>query len=976
MRRFKDKILSVSLLLLMLVSVTACENEDVSGRQNNNNGELEISVSDLSGNAFSRASTRAVNDGDPDNRITSLRVIAFKHATGEVADNRQIDVADTEADPVVRLNIRESIYDIVAICNETAELKTLLENVTNRAGLNTLSLSADAFGAALAIPMVGETKKYLIDRDGHRLTIPVERIAARLEITAHSKAGDNPDYEVGKLTGLTLSGFPQQIPLMNNVAYTRAEPGKTISFTREQIEATFTETPPDRLPVPAGYTVATEQKASRIIVPSWVFNPETTLENAIQVEATFGEKYTKTGVLSYSVEGSTDKYYTMRRNTIYRLTIVGSANEGTFSTEMLPWNSESLNDMEVDAQFKLFVSSELLTYYINGGPRTLSVETSHPDGWTCELPAETADWLTVTPLSGDVGVLTDMTLTATQLPMAQVERSGEFYIHAGNMKKRIRVIQTNEEEVFIEISPATLTFTKTAPAEKSVQVTVTPAGRPIYFSRKDDLFSPQWEPGGVFPEDGTTKTKFMFRPVPNTTGRELSSVITIYTKASDGSMASRTLTIRQEAGDLLFYASTRPLYPAVGGTESFTVSSQAPWQIASVTPADVVTLTDTEEHPEGDDMPYSFELAPNPGWTQRSAKFKVTSSNPDFTGAEVDIIQASAMPVLKDFNPAVVGLGSESVPQNATFTVNCGWTATPDTWVTVNPDNGSWNNPTQMTTGAVTLTPVPFTGADGEPVPQTPAAGSLRGTVRLKTQDHGALSVVQGLLSYTRTVPAFFTFVESSLPEGTLISADGTTLMVTVKTNNSWSLNSKYGEASAAASVYGIRNLSLVIPENTANVERTIEVEVRNGNAVERTLTFRQEGKPYVVPPAIPVFASMGYSNFIGTARRLWFSFASPPPANLSMPLTFRVEFENKTIERFVVYGFPSLPVLHYEVSLDYVSNLGLVDRFRTLGNSHAWCGVKVIISDASGKSAEYRAEVQKSYDPQLESVSIVNRGF
>ncbi|WP_373156902.1 hypothetical protein [Bacteroides cellulosilyticus] len=337
MKRIKDRIVFAGLLLLSLLWATACK-DDTFEQHGGTDGMLEIGITDPYGNAFSGASTRAVNDGNPDNQVGKLRVMAFDANSGKLKASKLVTATGT-ASPKAALQLREGTYSFVAICNETDALATALGGITDREGLNTLSLRAADFGNGIAIPMVGEATDKSVDEGGcvevdgkkvYKLTIPVERIATKLSLTVRTtELPDEP--AVGKLTELILSGFPQQIGLMPGTAgYARTDDGEALT---PLTDADFVEHTPA-----ADYV--TEQTLDRLIVPSWLFNPSTAAANAIRVDATFAGGLKLKGAISYTVDAT--KHYTLNRNTVYNVTIVGKPKVMEVVTSIEDWKVEDL----------------------------------------------------------------------------------------------------------------------------------------------------------------------------------------------------------------------------------------------------------------------------------------------------------------------------------------------------------------------------------------------------------------------------------------------------------------------------------------------------------------------------------------------------------------------------------------------------------------------------------------------------------
>lgn len=915
--------------ILLLSLTTGCERElksEETGSESDNEIFIRLSLADTDGRPLTTGKLRTGGPPPPDFNaqladlmVSRVRIIAFDPASGTVRGNK-LYITDA-ADLSLLYPLREATYNLVVICNEPHNdaTRNALDAIATRTELNAFTFPAAAFNNTDPLPMTGTLDDVVIFKRPDDAPIPVNvllvRIAARLDLTVRTTTVADPNFSIGKMTRLTLEGFPQTIPVMPETAYSRTGDGIQLELDNAEIDATFTDTAPDALPTPPGYGVATEQKNNRLIVPSWLFTPATNRDNAIRVAATFARGGEKKGVISYNdpaaPEGTTPaKHYAIRRNAIYRITLVGTATGATLETQISPWDEENTSDVVTPPQFELQVSADALPYYIGGGMRRLTVSTTHAGGWETEIPAYTADWLTLTPTTGATGIAGEISVAVTALPIPMTGRTGEFYIKAGSLKKRVRVTQTNEEEVSMEITPEALVFYRKAPQPKSVRVNIFPGVLPMVFTRIDGTQGGiiNWR---IFPADNTELSELAFQPAENTMGRTLNSIVNVYVTASDGTAVAKTIMIRQLATDLLFTAVPKSIYPATGGTETFSVTqAEAPWQIATVLPASgVVQLTHTEEHPQGTTGDYSFTLLPNPTWEKRKAHFAVTSSSTDFEPAQVSITQDSPVPLLTEPTPGTIDFAGMETPQTVTFETNCGWQQNnTDRWLKVTPPEGTWNNPSVMNPVTVALAPVPFAAADGNPLPGTPAAGVHRGNITLRTKDHGFLNYVQRTLTYTRTVPQYFSFVSSEPADGTKIGNVAQLLKVTAQTNNRWSLASSPGNSvQAPPAEYSTQELMVQIPENTTYDERPVAVEIRSGDQLVRTLRLTQTGR-MPDPVQIPQFEIMEYDQqHKDKTYHDIIRFIGHPAGELKQPLQFEVISRGTTIGTFSIGGFPSV---------------------------------------------------------------------
>ncbi|MCD7916317.1 MAG: hypothetical protein LUG96_14385 [Tannerellaceae bacterium] len=171
------------------------------------------------------------------------------------------------------------------------------------------------------------------------------------------------------------------------------------------------------------------------------------------------------------------------------------------TTEILAWEEWDMGDITFDGQYQLVVNTDSFFFYNNGRAQELKIYTDHPSGWYIES-SEKPDWLVISPLSGNnPDESFEVTVSAEQMTTPLADRDGYFYIRSGRMKKRMKVYQSMEADLYIEVTPTTLIFRKSATSPKTVIVTKEPADQPVYFSSARLI---QWLTTGGFPTDGQT----------------------------------------------------------------------------------------------------------------------------------------------------------------------------------------------------------------------------------------------------------------------------------------------------------------------------------------------------------------------------------------------------------------------------------------------------------------------------------------
>ena len=157
--------------------------------------------------------------------------------------------------------------------------------------------------------------------------------------------------------------------------------------------------------------------------------------------------------------------------------------------EITDWNDGGMSETLFKGQYSRTVDKSHLECYVEGIAKSMTVSTTYPDAWTVEdLP----DWLEVVDIdpAAEVGVQSTLTLEVKSSdPLTTSSRSGEFYIVAGNLRKKITVTQSDEIEFWIVVTdPAGNPITELVfkagdasnpPGPKSFRVTWLPSSRPL-----------------------------------------------------------------------------------------------------------------------------------------------------------------------------------------------------------------------------------------------------------------------------------------------------------------------------------------------------------------------------------------------------------------------------------------------------------------------------------------------------------------
>ncbi|MDR0544158.1 MAG: BACON domain-containing protein, partial [Odoribacteraceae bacterium] len=292
-----------------------------------------------------------------------------------------------------------------------------------------------------------------------------------------------------------------------------------------------------------------------------------------------------------------------------------------------PWNDGGMNEIEFNGQYYLAVDKSHIDFYKEGLSKSLRVVTDYTTGWTIE---ELPGWLThasTTPPAG-AGVQSTLVFTAVPNNPGDVPRSGHFYIVAGNLRKKITVAQSADEEFSLEVNPWQITFNKTPTAE---QVTVSPVPAAdgvdyaLTFGASANLENDFWASGFGLPSLNTTTT-FQLKPAINESGVDISGTVLVTFTGPLGQTITRTVSIKQLAYDIFEALLSNP-YPISGGSQTFTVKSTVPWRLSNSD--SWLELAETsEEHSPTSSYTYTFTLDPITTYTPtRTAVVNVASSD-------------------------------------------------------------------------------------------------------------------------------------------------------------------------------------------------------------------------------------------------------------------------------------------------------------------------------------------------------------
>lgn len=514
-------------------------------------------------------------------------------------------------------------------------------------------------------------------------------------------------------------------------------------------------------------------------------------------------------------------------------------------TDIIVWNEGAMDDIVFDGQYYLKVNMDSLHMFSEGREQAIRVKTDHPGGWSIETSSKPG-WITCNPQTGTMNTGTEIKFTAeafTITPPALDYRRDYVTIKAGKLKKRILVYQTTEPELSIDVTPSTLTFRKSGSNPKTITVTTYPTDVGRAFT---SIGAIPWTAAGTstgLPAGGLTQTTYGIRPPVNTGSDVLNSIVTVYVERG-GRVGSRQVTVRQLATDLLFAYQTSNPYPAAGGNDlTFKVTSESDWNIQSVLPTGIVSVSN-EQHTPATDGIVKFNLTPNPTFAQRSVALSVASPHPDFVSQDITITQNHAAPAIS-LSQAGHDFGTTMTPWQVSITSNCDWKYAESATGSQLIAAGDKPQNTVVATGAAPLTAqttalrfTPYTWPkDGN----TPAAGTrVAATYIFKTTNQAPAAEQAVSLTLQSTVPGYFDAYSNGIPN-TLTRQDATNLFVSANTNMGFTLRSSLGQTgTVVASNYGRKQTpGFRIPANDGWTSRqvTFTTVTNTGNVDSKTVT-------------------------------------------------------------------------------------------------------------------------------------------
>jgi hypothetical protein len=417
-------------------------------------------------------------------------------------------------------------------------------------------------------------------------------------------------------------------------------------------------------------------------------------------------------IQSVSAPGFTDKEQAL------------AARPANISAGVVEWDEGGMGDIVFDDQYYLSVSRDSVTFYAVGGTQTIDIATDYQSGATqgwqidlAQIDTVTGEpyfphWLSIEEpapqgdiVQGGQGAPVELVMNADAVPAEGVtRREGSFWVTAGRMKKRIKVVQLDIKELKLTLEPSALTFKRNPGAPQTVTVTVSPPGLVVTVQSAG---SPSASPiiwDGNSPTDYAVQngTQLALRPQEKTDGQTSTAAYTFTIESVDGHVASQTLNITQLPTDYIWKFQTElPKFPADynddGGKVTKSVLSETTWQLAvdnddATNPPNTPQTgrmisfegVDNAMRPSTGGLYKSYELFKlsfNHGYTERTATIKVLSDDPNYpSNAPVTfpVIQAGTAPYVNLTQPASLTLNLDNAGErDFTFRTNAGWKILP-----------------------------------------------------------------------------------------------------------------------------------------------------------------------------------------------------------------------------------------------------------------------------------------------------------
>ncbi len=490
------------------------------------------------------------------------------------------------------------------------------------------------------------------------------------------------------------------------------------------------------------------------------------------------------------------------------------------------------------------LTPSLVTRYLSISQTSISVDAeyhlidiyivSDDTPWSI---ANSCDWMSVSPLSGD----TDVTVSAEIMENREAEttRSNVFYFQAEvsdwAYEKAISVTQAGPEPS-LEVSKSSLSFSGVGGTES---VTFTTNCKKIELSCSNDWITAS--------QDGNSITVSV---ADNLSASYRSGYVSVKYFGEESS-GSANINIEQAPADIT--ADTEPLvFENVASVAEIKINSEQEW---SATTSDTWIETDPTEGPRGESV-MKISVAPNTSINERNGYVAIKIGTAE--RVQIPIRQRGIYIEADTEQLNFISTGEKlevGIQSNTTWTV----TSYPE-WISVSPSEGQ---------GSMTIS---LTAEDN------PSTSSRIGILKI------------GQAGLDLSVDITLTQSGKSFEVGTTVlnfNDKSATQSLDIKTDGTWTAESQNDWISVSpTSATGDSKLDITVSENTLYEERIGTVKI---TMAEKTATVNvvQNGKYFTVTDDnLSLTSKGGQVKLSVSTNDAWTAFAENSPAWLSLDKT------------------------------------------------------------------------------------------
>ncbi len=355
---------------------------------------------------FDIAVSRTFTSNEPDDNISSLRVIAID-GSGRVRSNKRYTTTSVQGDRITH-SMYTGTYRFIFLANEPDGMNNALDLVENLNQIKAMSIPSGYFNEAADIPMVVQVEDVQVLPENKGVIIPgltgtqlpwtlaLKRLAIRFDMDLQSEVDLT-------LKSVTFTNLPDAVPLLGT------EYKGTAYSPRTYTVGTHTDQ------ITTGLTPAQDMKwaanVGRVILPSHLFTPATGTERASKVLLTLSDNSQREHSISHTEDDASSpldgqKHYNLCPNHRFIIngTIKVNDNDFEMTTNVLTW--DQLPVSANDGIHYLWVSERKLALSVMNDTKSVILKTNYP-GWSARVYSDAActdditstGWLTVTPSS-------------------------------------------------------------------------------------------------------------------------------------------------------------------------------------------------------------------------------------------------------------------------------------------------------------------------------------------------------------------------------------------------------------------------------------------------------------------------------------------------------------------------------------------------------------------------------------------------